>query len=199
MKSVVWVVGAGDEDKDLVPSMLVDGVMIIGPSRSTGDLDKVNLTKLSGLGRNDKSALKCIKNRIKLNQIVVLRLGSVCFAVGSIKSDYKFNPKYSSVKSYWNKGSLSPAEKSWSMEHVREVDWFILNDPEAIHFFRKGIYGSAMRLYRLGSGGKKPSKTAKSELDTYLIKKGYDGINANDILKLIGKLTTGVNSFGFPK
>jgi len=198
MKSTVWVIAAGDEDKDLVPSMLNDGVMLVGPSRSTGDLTGKDINKIPNLRSVDKSTLESIKSRIKMEQIIVLRLGSVCFAVGAIKSNYKFDPKYLNVTSYWNNGSFSPAEDQWSMQHTREVNWYVLNQPKAIHYFRKGIYGNPRRLYRLGGRGKPISKLAKSELDSYLIKLGYDGKNADHILKQIGQQTTGVNSFGFP-
>ncbi len=199
MKSIVWVIAAGDEDKDLVPTMLKDGVMLVGPSKNIGDLAENYENKIANLKpkSNTKSALKCIKNRMKIDQLIVLRLGSVCFSVGAIQSKYIFNLKYSHVISFWNKNNYSPKEKPWSMQHTRKVNWYALNDERAIHYFRKGIYGSARRLYRLGDKGKK-SEVAKSELNAYLLDLGYNNSNADEILKKIGKLTIGVNSLGFP-
>jgi hypothetical protein len=202
MISKVWVVAAGDEDKDLVPHMIESGKMFVGPGSTTGDLASKSASEIksiSGLKNRVASSLISFKFKAKKKEMVVVRLGSVCFAVGSISSEYTHDLTYSNMLSYGNKSRLlSPSEDYWNLSHTRDVSWYVLKDPKAIHFFRKGIYGSPLRFYKLGSSGKNVSKVAKKELDVYLKSIGYDNTNANSVLSTIGDRTTSVNCYGFP-
>ncbi len=202
MKSKIWVVAAGDEDKDLVPHMLESGRMFIGPGAITGDLagkTAKEIKLIPKLKSRIASSLISFKFRAKEEEMVVVRLGSVCFAVGAISSEYIHNLDHSSMLSYGNKSRLlSPKEDYWNLSHTRNVNWYVLKDPKAIHFFRKGIYGSPLRFYKLGGAGKKVSRVAKSELDIYLKDLGYDNTNANLVLGTIGDRTSSVNCYGFP-
>ena len=202
MRSVIWRIAAGDEDKDIVPLMLRDQVMLIGPG-SIGDI--TNLTdagvlNLPNFSKRDLQYVVAFRTAARNGHLVVLRLGSVCFSVGAIRSEYFYDDKYAEVYSSWNiGGTFYPNECSWDLQHARKVTWYGLTDNEALCCFRKGIYGGPQRFCRVGDGGKQISASAKNHLDEYLWNKlGYNNQNGEDILKQIGKPCTKTNVFGFP-
>jgi len=202
MRSVIWRVAAGDEDKDLVPLMLRDQVMLIGPG-SIGNITNMSDTDVLGLRdarKRDLQYLVAFRTKARIGHLVVLRLGSVCFSVGVITSDYFYEEKYAEVYSFWNiERKLYPKEQSWDLQHARRVKWFGLIGPEALCYFRKGVYGGPQRFCRVGDGGKEISATAKQYLDTYLWEKlGYNNENGDAILAAIGKPCAKINAFGFP-
>jgi len=196
--AAIWRIGAGDKDKDLVPLMLEKGLMLIGPG-DTDDItglnraaikDKVNNIP-NGNPRDKSSAGYLLGFRdAKNGEIVVLRLGSVCFAVGVIIGDYKWSDEFKKVYSYWNKEKIyRQNDPPWDLQHTRKVEWFILKDAEALCYFRRGIYGGQQRFCQVQD----------SELKNYLEEKlGYNGTNGREVLEKIGDRTQGVNKYGFP-
>jgi len=184
----VWQIATGGKEKDLIPTMIEEGLMMIGPGdnvyiSSTNDVSSTNDMKY-------KSDIKILKSfcESKKGEIVVLRLGSVCFAVGAIDSPYERNDKFAKVKSYWNRtGSYDPNEQPWDLQHTKKVIWFILKDKEALFNFRRGIYAKK-RFCRVGD----------DRLHSYLKKLDYNGTNGQDILSKIGDQTSSVNEYGFP-
>jgi hypothetical protein len=204
VKSIVWRVAAGDEDKDLVPMMIREQVMLIGPG-STGSLanaSDVEIRRLpvsADVSRGDLQYLVAFRWGALKEHIVVLRLGSVCFSVGAITSDYFYNLRYDKVYSSWNPGDrFHLKESTWDLRHARKVNWYGLTDEQALCFFRKGIYGGAQRFCRVGDGGKEIAAKAKKHLDEYLCKLGYNNANADEVLKRIGEPCVKINRFGFP-
>ncbi|MBI3801890.1 MAG: hypothetical protein HY268_33580 [Deltaproteobacteria bacterium] len=202
MRSVIWRVAAGDEDKDLVPLMLRDQVMLIGPGSAgnIANMTDTDVLKLSNAKRRDLQYLVAFRTDARKGHIVVLRLGSVCFSVGVITSDYFYEDKYAEVYSFWNSDKkFYPKEDSWDLRHARQVKWFGLIDPEALCHFRKGIYGGPQRFCRVGDGGKQISASAKQHLDDYLWDKlKYNNENGDGVLSKIGKPCAMINKFGFP-
>src|SRR5262249_22529264 len=174
--------------RDLVPHMIRDQVMLIGPG-STGDIanmseaDVLRLPKTRGF---DPRALVAFRFKAQKQHIVVLRLGSVCFSVGVITSDYRWDDRYAEVYSFWNaQNAFYPGEWPWDLKHARRVNWYGLTDKEALCAFRKGIYGGRQRFCRVADGGK---ASAKQHLDEYLWNKlGYDNTNGESVLRSIGK------------
>jgi hypothetical protein len=198
MQSIIWRIGAGNEDKDLVPLMLEKQVMLIGPGNDTGDITGKDLNTFLKLTRTDRSSLRSFRDEAKEGNLVVLRLGSVCFSVGAISSGYIYDDEYSDVYSYWNDNKAKSGEQPWDLQHTRKVKWYVLSDRSAIYHFRKGIYGGAQRFCRLGDTGKDICVKAKEELDRYLISIGYDNNNGEQVLQQIGKPCNKVNAYGFP-
>ena len=202
MKSILWRVAAGDEDKDLVPLMIRDQIMLIGPGSigNIADMRDEDVLKLPNARRRDLQYLTKFRTAARKGHLVALRLGSVCFSVGVIESDYFFENKHAKVFSYWNSNRQFYAnEVPWDLQHARRVKWFGLTDMEALCHFRKGIYGGPQRFCRVGDGGKAISATAKQCLDQYLSTRlKYNNENGDVILNLIGKPCTTINEFGFP-
>ena len=96
----IWQIGAGDKEKDLVPTMLESGLMIIGPGNG-GDISSLDDQTLeNNLRKTGEIEEKHIKSTVIFlkafrdaneREIVVLKLGSVCFAVGAIAGKYKWD------------------------------------------------------------------------------------------------------------
>jgi hypothetical protein len=188
----VWRIAAGDKEKDLVPLMIRDQVMLVGPG-STGDLANMSEAQVRGLPPSiqgfDPGALVAFRFRAQVEQIVVLRLGSVCFSVGVIKSKYFHDNRYAQVYSYWNPvGRFRPTEPPWDLQHARKVDWYGLTDMEALGFFRRGIYGGQQRFCQV----------LDQELHNYLNRLGYNNTNGDAVLSKVGQRCARVNAFGFP-
>lgn len=144
--ATIWRIGAGDKDKDLVPSMLEHGVMMLGPGRigdisglSKGDIHR-ELVRHFIKGRR-ASMLVAFRDEVAIGELVVLRLGPVCFAVGAVSGPYVWREEFSEVRSYWNRGEKFRTETSWDLQHTRSVAWHALKDKKALCFFRRGIYG----------------------------------------------------------
>ena len=145
--TVIWQIAAGDKEKDLVPTMLENGVMIIGPGRirdiTSPDNDKLTIEKKllkNGQPKNDAGSLIAFRDKAKEGAIVVLRLGSVCFAVGVIAGKYKWDNKYKEVCSYWNRNNkydseIEKKEEGWDLQHTREVAWYVLKDNDLLSSF----------------------------------------------------------------
>ena len=77
MRSVIWRIAAGDEDKDLVPLMLRDHVMVIGPG-SIGDISRLTDAEVRSLSTFKNNDLRCVirfRTDARCGQLVVLRLG----------------------------------------------------------------------------------------------------------------------------
>lgn len=187
----IWRVGAGDKEKDYMPLMLEEGVMMIGPG-AIGDLTGLSAPQIEvelvaqGAKATDSGVLLCFRDRARENELVILRLGSVCFAVGAIAGPYEWRSQFDDVRSYWNAGYRN--EQSWDLQHVRKVDWFALKEREALCWFRRGIYGGQQRFCGVQD----------RELHSYMQRLGYDGNNAGAVLEKIGVRTNGVNQYGFP-
>jgi predicted Mrr-cat superfamily restriction endonuclease len=179
MKSIIWKVGACDSGKDLVPPMLKDQVMLIGVGDSVGDI--TNMTKSDvlelKLPANSKLTERAWKRQLqylvsfcyeaKKGELVVLCLGSVCFSVGVIKSDYFYDATYNHVYSYWNKDKrYDQKEQEWQLPHARSVKWFGLTDQQTLCHFRKGIYGGAQCFCKIRDVGE--TARTKKILDDYL-------------------------------
>lgn len=191
----IWQLGAGDKEKDLLPIMIENKIMMIGPG-DVGDIssiDKKTLEKLlkeKGIneGKTTPSMLISFRDASE-GEIVVLRLGSVCFAVGAIAGKYEWRKEYGKVYSYWNRDKkYDQSEDYWDLQHVRKVDWFVLKDEEAIYYFRRGIYGR-----------QRFSEVGDKKLRNYLKKKGYDGKNGKEVLSAIGSPAYHINEWGFPE
>ena len=205
MRAIVWRVAAGDEDKDLTARMIEDQVMLIGPGvddiSHLSDSDVLKLACAPKITKRELEILIRFRADEKRGQLVVLRLGSVCFCVGAIVSKYCFDSRYDKVYSYWNPdGRFCLSEVPWKLQHKRDVHWYVLSDRKALCHFRKGIYGGASRFCRLRDTSRNISvRSAKKALDSYLCDElHYDNSNAEDILKKIGTPCRKVSEYGFP-
>ena len=202
----IWQIGAGDKEKDLVPTMLESGLMIIGPGNG-GDISSLDDQTLeNNLRKTGEIEEKHIKSTVIFlkafrdaneREIVVLKLGSVCFAVGAIAGKYKWDKQFEKVYSYWNKDNkydseMEKREVGWDLQHTRKVDWFVLKDNKAIYYFRRGIYAKT-RFSRVGK--KEPEREI---LHNYLEKLGYNNKNGKEMLEKIGDPVNGLNKYGFP-
>jgi len=191
----IYHIGAGDKEKDLVPCMLNNKIMMMGPgdigdiSGKSNDEVKTLIKEAYPSDKKSKDADMLISFRDAPNgALVVLRLGSVCFAVGAISDIYVWNQKFGKVYGHWNSSrQYFSAEQYWDLQHTRKVKWFVLKDTQAIFFFRRGIYGK-----------QRFSKVWDTALKKYLIDIQYDGVNGEEILSKIGDITKGVNRYGFP-
>jgi hypothetical protein len=154
---------------------------------------------LPNASRRKLHYLVAFRTMARQGHLVVLRLGSVCFSVGVITSDYFYDSTYAADYSSWNEAkAFSPQEGPWDLQHARKVKWYGLTDRRALCCFRKGIYGGPQRFCRLGNGGKDICVSAKRRLDEYLQDLGYNNQNGDEVLKKIGKPCTKINEFGFP-
>ncbi len=189
----IWRIGAGDKEKDLAPLMIEEGIMLLGPgyigdiSNKTDEDIKIDLAKDNYEGPRTLRMLISFRDAV-IGEIIVLRLGSVCLAVGVISGVYEWKNEFEEVCSYWNPGKKYRAETPWKLQHTREVEWFILKDKEALCYFRRGIYGGQQRFCQV----------QERELHDYLDGLGYNGSNGGAILRRIGDRTKGVNKYGFP-
>jgi len=189
----IWQIAAGEKDKDLVPLMLEKNLMLIGPGEisdiSGMDKSEVSMRVKNKYPKDKRIALNLLQFRdVKNGAIVVLRLGSVCFAIGAICGEYEWREEFDKVYSSWNKEKeYRKNEEPWSLKHTRKVEWFILKDREALCYFRRGIYAKQGFCH-----------VQEAELKEYLKGLGYNGTNGREVLEKIGTQTKGVNRYGFP-
>ena len=143
-------------------------------------------------------------NKPKVGELVPLKTGIRLLRCRCCKFQLSIPPRVGQVWSHWNRKHRE-MELPWNLSHTRRVLWYVLWKPEAIHHFRKGIYGGSARFCRVGSGSMKKNGPdpevgirARAALNDYLLSLGYDNLNGKQVLEKIGVRCRSVNEFGFP-